>query len=129
VAGNRDQLWAFRTEVLRHPGLAQTAAGCSLRSRRDLYFEIIEITRNADSEPRVCASPRSRFVHRFLTPLPPTFSHTFSRVYPGVQQFTLPSNGLTTAVSGGIGPQYLWSASPASLEVGVLPVGSFAPKL
>ena len=41
-------------------GLAhQTAACCSLRSRRDLYFEIIQIgiTRNADTEPRVCASP------------------------------------------------------------------------
>ena len=39
-------------------GLAQTAACCSLRSRRDLYFEIIQIgiTRNADTEPRVCAS-------------------------------------------------------------------------
>jgi len=44
--------------IFGKPGLAQTAACCSLRSRRDLDFEIIEIeiTRNADTEPRVCAS-------------------------------------------------------------------------
>jgi len=42
-------------------GLAQTAARCSLRSRRDLDFEIIQfgIMGNADTEPRVCASPGS----------------------------------------------------------------------
>ena len=40
-------------------GLAQTAAFCSLRSRRDMYVEIIwiGITNNADTETRVCASP------------------------------------------------------------------------
>ncbi len=39
-------------------GLAQTAARCSLRPRRDLDVEIIQfgIMGNADTEPRVCAS-------------------------------------------------------------------------
>jgi hypothetical protein len=40
-------------------GLAQPAARCSLRSRMGLHFEIVQggVTRNADTELRVCGSP------------------------------------------------------------------------
>ena len=40
-------------------GLDQTAACCRKQSQRNLYFEIIQtgFTRNADTKPRVCASP------------------------------------------------------------------------
>jgi uncharacterized protein len=42
-------------EAEENRGLPQTAACCSLRSRRDLYLGIVQIgaTRNADTEPRV----------------------------------------------------------------------------
>jgi len=51
-------------EELVATGLAQTAAGCSLRSRRDLYFEITEIARDGDSESRICASPGQFWIRR-----------------------------------------------------------------
>ncbi len=40
--------------------LAQTAACCSLRSRRGSHIEIVQdgVTRNADAELRVCDQPR-----------------------------------------------------------------------
>ena len=55
--------WGHIALIMLHKmacrGPTQTVAYCSLRSRRDMYFKIfeIEITRNADIEPRVCASP------------------------------------------------------------------------
>ena len=54
------QYVSARGEMLRLRlwGLAQTAACCGLRFRKDLYFEMIPIgiTRNDDAETRVCAS-------------------------------------------------------------------------
>ncbi len=65
---------AYLTVIDRNPGLAQTAARCRLRSRRDLYFQIfeIEITRNADTEPRVCSSPEPPYPESALLPLTST---------------------------------------------------------